>query len=62
MPNVATTVSGPKRFGSRWRVMIARSDHAEDPGRGDELRLPQREQLAAHDARDLRPAEQADDR
>ena len=61
-PNVATTVSGPTRFGSRWRVDDRAVADAEDARRGDELRLAQREQLAADDPRHLRPAEQADDR
>ena len=42
--------------------MIARSSHADDASRGDELRFAQGQQLAAHDAGHLRPAEEADDR
>ena len=62
MPKVATTVSGPTRFGSMWRVMIGAVLDAQDAHRGNELGVPQRQQLAAHDPRHDRPAEEADHR
>ena len=60
MPKVAATMTGASAFGSRWRKMIRPLLAPIVRARDDELPLPQREELRAHDAGDRRPAEQTD--
>ena len=58
--SVAYTITGPSTFGTMWRAMMRCAGSAERDGRLDELALPQRERLAAHDARHGEPADRAD--
>ena len=59
-PNVATTVNGPRTFGSRWRSAMLVAPVPTTRG-GDEFRLAQGQQLAPDEARRRRPAQEPDD-
>ena len=55
--SVASTSTGPTTFGSTSRTSARRAERAEQPRRPDVLRLADREDEAAHDARVRRPGD-----
>ena len=61
MPSVADTMMGLSTLGRTWRGDDAPPAGADAARRGHELAFLQRQHVAAHDARSLHPARDADD-